>query len=358
MAHEARLRTLARALAAPIERRVGAVVGRLISQKITYSGLDRVAPVLEELSDRVRGLEQALEQLNARASSAESFEQQLLHITNLSRDHLSGELGRVLDVLQLIYDEEPENRRRLWRLRASEEYEHAFAETEPLVSIVIPTYTNHRALRERSLPSALAQTYANFEVIVVGDAAPAETAQAVVEHEDARIRYVNLERRGPYSEDLHKLWLVGGTPPYNTAVRLARGRWIAYLSDDDSFRPDHLERLVSRAQADRFELCYGLLVQHDRDGGEAELGCFPPAPGQFGFQAAIYHAGLSDFLEFELADAEFGQAVDWGLCRRMLRSGVRMGFVPEPTADYYPSWDWSGRKERHGREQSMSDGQV
>lgn len=311
-----------------------------------------------ELSARIEALEELMQRLLARAEHAEVSEHQLLHTTNLSRDHLSGELAHVLDVLQLIYDEEPENRRRLWRLRESEEYERAFAEVEPLVSVVIPTYNNFQALGERSLPSVLAQTYANFEVIVVGDQAPPETAATIERLGDERIKFHNLERRGPYSEDLHKLWLVGGTPPYNTGVRLARGRWIAYLSDDDSFRPEHLERLVRYAQANRLELCYGLLVQHGRDGEQLEIGAFPPAPGQFGFQAGIYHAGLGDFLEFELADAEFGAAVDWGLVRRMLRAGVRMGLVPEPTTDYFPSWDWAGRKERHAQQQALSDGQV
>lgn len=358
MASERYLRGLARGVAAPLERRLGAVVGRLISEKLAYSGLDRLPREVTSLSTRIEALEGMLERLLTRAESAEVSEHNLLHTTNLSRDHLSGELARVLDVLQLVYDEEPENRRRLWRLRESEDYERAFSEHEPLVSVVIPTYNNFQALRERSLPSVLAQTYANLEVIVVGDQAPPETAEVVERLNDGRIRYENLERRGPYSEDLHKLWLVGGTPPYNTAVRLARGRWIAYLSDDDSFRPEHLERLVRHARADRLELCYGLLVQHERDGRQLEVGSFPPAPGQFGFQAAIYHAGLSDFLEFELADAEFGQAVDWGLVRRMLRAGVRMGLVPEPTADYYPSWDWAGRKERHAEHQALSDGQV
>jgi hypothetical protein len=358
MTSERHLRGLVRGAAAPLERRLAAVVGRLISEKLAYGGLDRLPHEVASLSTRIEALEGMVERLLAHAESAEASEHNLLHTTNLSRDHLSGELARVLDVLQLVYDEEPENRRRLWRLRKSEDYERAFSEHEPLVSVVIPTYNNFQALRERSLPSVLAQTYANLEVIVVGDQAPPETAEVIERFNDGRIKYENLERRGPYSEDLHKLWLVGGTPPYNTAVRLASGRWIAYLSDDDSFRPMHLERLVRRAQADRLELCYGLLIQHERDGREVEVGSFPPAPGQFGFQAAIYHAGLSEFLEFELADAEFGQAVDWGLVRRMLRAGVRMGLVPEPTADYYPSWDWAGRKERHAEQQALSDGQV
>jgi Glycosyl transferase family 2 len=348
-----------------VERRIAAIVGRLISEKLAFSGLDRTPQQLDALNEPLARIEQRLDALAAQVSdlrqtatlSVETAHRAVA-ATHDAHARLNAELRRAFDVLQLIYDEEPANRRRLWRLRASSNYARAFSERAPLVSVVIPTYNNYRALAERSLPSALAQTYPNLEVVVVGDDAPAETGEVIEQLNDGRIRFHNLERRGPYSDDLHKLWLVGGTPPYNTAVHLARGLWIAYLSDDDSFRRDHLERLVARAQAEQLELCYGLLVQHERDGSEIEVGAFPPAPGQFGFQAAIYHAGLSEFFEFELADAEFGQAVDWGLCRRMLRAGVRMGFVPEPTADYYPSWDWNGRKERHADAQSQSDGEV
>jgi hypothetical protein len=334
------------------------VVGRLITDKLAYNGLDRVADTVSRLEKGLSRVEMLLDELGVRAQHAETASQEARAVSAGGHSHSAAELERIVNILQLIYDEEPENRRRLWRLRASPDYDNAFTESDPLVSVVIPTYNNFEALRERSLPSVLAQTHANLEIVVVGDQAPAETAEAIASLSDDRIRYHNLERRGPYSEDLHKLWLVGGTPPYNTAVRLARGSWVAYLSDDDSFRADHLDRLLSRARADRLELCYGLLVEHDRDGGQREIGAFPPGPGQFGFQAAIYHAGLADFLEFELADAEFGQAVDWGLCRRMLRAGVRVGMVPEPTTDYFPSWEWAGRKERHARQQAMSDGAV
>jgi hypothetical protein len=348
---------MTRTLAAPAERRLAAIVGRLITDKLAHSDLDVLAERTSGLGQRLALIEGQLSRLSEDVAHTRDTGQQTLRATGKAREYLSGEFSqRLFDVLQLIYDQEPDNRRRLWQLRTNADYESAFAEAEPLVSVVIPTYNNFPALRERALPSALSQTYANLEVVVVGDQAPIETADVIAEFGDTRIRYSNLERRGPYSRDLHKLWLVGGTPPYNTAVRMARGRWIAYLSDDDSFRPDHLERLVTRAKADRLELCYGLLVQHDRDGSLTEIGAFPPGPGQFGFQAAIYHAGLAEFFEFELADAEFGQAVDWGMCRRMLRAGVRMGMVSEPTADYFPSWDWAGRKERHS--EARSDGQV
>lgn len=329
-----RLRHKAIGLVRPFEHRMEMLIHRSLASRFAHANSEH-----QSLTEALQRTETALGGLRVQLDKSTGHAE------------IQAQLDSLKNVLQLIYDEEPTNRRRLWQLRETPDYELAFSEAEPLVSIVIPTYNNYPALGERALPSALAQTYANLEVVVVGDSAPEETANVIDELNDGRIRYRNLERRGPYSDDPQKLWLVGGTPPYNTAVRMSRGRWIAYLSDDDSFRADHIEQLVQKAKAERLEMCYGLLVQHNRDGSQVEIGDFPPSLGHFGFQAAIYHAGLAEFLEFELADAEFGQPVDWGLCRRMLRAGIRVGMVRRPTADYFPSWDWGGRKERH-----MTDG--
>ena len=89
-------------------------------------------------------------------------------------------------------------RERLWDLRDSDEYARAFDDDEPLVTIIITTYNNWALLRERALPSVLAQTYEHFECIIVGDAAPPEAAAVVASFADARLRFVNLPYRGPY----------------------------------------------------------------------------------------------------------------------------------------------------------------
>jgi len=83
----------------------------------------------------------------------------------------------------------------------TEEYELAFSDPDPLVSVVIPTYTSYETLRDRAIPSVLAQTYENFEIVVIGDAAPPEAAEAVASFDDDRIVYENLSIRGPYPED-------------------------------------------------------------------------------------------------------------------------------------------------------------
>jgi len=131
--------------------------------------------------------------------------------------------GRSAEIARHSFDREPENRRLLHELRQSEEYELAFTEADPLVSFLVPTYTSYESLRDVALPSILGQTYSNVEVIVVGDAAPPETEEAIAALGDDRVRYSNRTYRGPYPEDPEQRWRVAGGPPFNDAVSCASG---------------------------------------------------------------------------------------------------------------------------------------
>jgi glycosyltransferase involved in cell wall biosynthesis len=260
----------------------------------------------------------------------------LVEIALLSQtlDEFRTQQRRIVDILQLIYDEEPANRRRLAELRQTHEYELAFTEPEPLVSVVIPTYTGYDTLRKRAIPSVLAQSYENFEIVVVGDAAPSETAEVVAGFGDDRIVYENLPVRGPYPDDPFDRWNVTPVPPYNAAVRRATGRWISPFADDDALRPHALEVMVETVKRERYEVCYGKLNCILEDGRQVVFGTFPPEHAGFGLQGGIYHAGLS-FIEQELGYYLFGLPNDWAMARRMLRAGGRVGFVDEGVADYY-----------------------
>jgi glycosyltransferase involved in cell wall biosynthesis len=255
---------------------------------------------------------------------------------------LGSGLARALEALQLIYDEEPSNRRRLHELRKSVEYDRAYSEAEPLVSVVIPTYDRHETLASRSIPSALGQSYQNIEVIVVGEDATPEVADVVRRFGDKRLQFRNLNRRGPYPRETFSSWLASGTVPFNEAVHAAHGRWIAPLDDDDAFRPYHVETLLKAARAERWEAAMGLQDIHEADGHAVyTIGEFPPRLSQFNLQATLYHAGLR-FMEMELATTVFEEPNDWNLCRRWLRCGVRMGLVRSTTVDIYPSGRWDG----------------
>jgi len=97
----------------------------------------------------------------------------------------------------------------------------------PTVTVVIPT-RNRPTLLSRALASALAQTFHDLEVVVVVDGPDPETLTVLEGHRDARLRYhVNPSP-------------IGGAGARNVAVRLARGRWIALLDDDDVWLPTKL----------------------------------------------------------------------------------------------------------------------
>jgi hypothetical protein len=298
-----------------------------------------------QLMSRLAAIEAKIDGLSSQLPTAPPQASPIDTATELEQTHdephqgerdVEQQLDRIQDILQVLYDREPEMRERLRRLRGEAAYERAFDEPEPLVSVVIPTYDRGRLLIDRAIPSVLAQSYKNIEIVVVGDCAPEDTGRWLAELDDARITYQNLSYRGPYPRDRRDLWHVAGIPPRNLGVALARGSWIAPLDDDDAFHIHHIERLLELARRDRHEVAYGKLRCLMNDGSEFPLGTYPPEIGQFGWQSAIFHAGLR-FFEMELADALFFSPADWSLCRRMLRSGVRFGMLDEVVTDHYES---------------------
>jgi glycosyltransferase involved in cell wall biosynthesis len=250
----------------------------------------------------------------------------------------------------MVRDHDAAARQNLWRLRASPDYQLAFDEDEPLVSVVIATYMEWPLLRDRSLPSILAQTYEHWEVVVVGDAAPDETRRVVESFGDSRIRFVNLPYRAPKPKDAGSAWLVSGSTPWNTGVALSRGRWIGSTGDDDALRPLYLESLLKCAREKTTEVAYGLIHQCEPDSEGSVLGTFPPTFGQWGLQGSLLHGGLR-FLQLEPSDWVFGVPSDWSLAERMLRIGVRFAMIEELVADYYPSTLW---KEQVNRQSSRA----
>ncbi len=292
-----------------------------------------------DLHLRLNDLQGAISSLQADLSALHAqLGQALLQI-----DSIEANSRRAAEIARHAYDEEPANRRRLHQLRAGADYELAFNEIEPLVSFLVPTYDSFETLRDVALPSILGQSYSNLEVIVVGDCAPTETAEAIAAVGDPRVTYHNRTIRGPYPEDPSRRWYVIGTPPFNDALALARGRWIAVLGDDDAIRPNHTEALLGAAQEHRYEHCYGRQLVNFPEGEPLTLGRFPPALGQWGLQAALYHSGLR-FFESELSDAIYREPSDWSKCRRMVRAGVRFGMIDEIVVDKHDSRHRSARE--------------
>ena len=94
------------------------------------------------------------------------------------------------------------------------------------VSIIVPLF-NKAAHVKRAVDSILAQTYADFELIVVDDGSTDESPQVVENYDDPRIRLVRQNNLGPGAAR-------------NRGLNEARGELVAFLDADDEWLPDYL----------------------------------------------------------------------------------------------------------------------
>lgn len=130
-----------------------------------------------------------------------------------------------------------------------------------LVSIIMPSYKCVRYIEE-SILSVQAQTYQNWELIVVDDCSNDGTVDTVqkLKKEDDRIRlYQNSSNSG-------------AAVSRNTALRNARGRWIAFLDSDDLWEPTKLEKQIKFMEENGYAFSYHEYVEIDEK--DKELGIY------------------------------------------------------------------------------------
>ena len=115
----------------------------------------------------------------------------------------------------------------------------------PKVSVVISTYDRPKFL-DRALESVHAQTFDDFEVVVVDDCGPDPIANGKVFekwYEKFKERSVEL---WPYRLEINSGYHCF---PKNRGVERSKGDYIAYLDDDNTWRPDHLQVLVDAIES-------------------------------------------------------------------------------------------------------------
>ena len=103
------------------------------------------------------------------------------------------------------------------------------------VSIIIPLYNKAPYVR-RALDSIAAQTFADFEVIVVDDGSTDDSAAIVADYSDARFRMIHQANAGPGAAR-------------NAGLAQAQGEFIAFLDADDEWLPNYLQESVSRLES-------------------------------------------------------------------------------------------------------------
>jgi glycosyltransferase involved in cell wall biosynthesis len=100
----------------------------------------------------------------------------------------------------------------------------------------------------------LNQTYPNLEVVVVIDGPDPETAAAIEALDDARIRVIALAES------------VGGSDARNTGVRESKGKWIAFLDDDDEWLPEKTEKQTREILRSAENIVFSACRYHFADG--------------------------------------------------------------------------------------------
>jgi glycosyltransferase involved in cell wall biosynthesis len=180
--------------------------------------------------------------------------------------------------------------------------------TAPFFSVVMATH--HRpATLARAIASLRAQTCANFEILLVADALDAETAAVVARDLGPADSFV--KRTGPS----------GPAASRNQGLAMARGEWVVFLDDDDTFEPHHLAALLPHCQRADAQVLFTdiTIVTEDREQSLWVKNFIP-------LHCLAYRRSLLQGLAF---DTHLASQEDWdwllGVCSRALPVHVTGG---------------------------------
>lgn len=123
-----------------------------------------------------------------------------------------------------------------------------------LVSIITPTYNCAKFIAE-TIESAQSQSYPDWEMIIVDDCSSDNTKEIVEQYQknDPRIQYHCLKRNS------------GAAVARNTALKLAKGKWIAFLDSDDLWNPEKLDHQIKFMQDNGYAFSYHEYDEIDED---------------------------------------------------------------------------------------------
>jgi glycosyltransferase involved in cell wall biosynthesis len=197
----------------------------------------------------------------------------------------------------------------------------------PEFTVIVPTYDRAEFLGE-AIGSLRGQTFGDFECIVVDDASPT----SVTVPSDPRIRLLRRDANG------------GCAAARNTGLRAARGRFVAFLDDDDIYTPDRLAMVREALQDAQVVVCWRQgangAPRPERplqgDVSDAILDRMTPSPGQVTVARSV--APLFDERFPAVED------VDW-----LLRLARRASFATVPRVGYVVR-QHAGARPHHGIE--------
>ena len=197
-----------------------------------------------------------------------------------------------------------------------------------MISVVISTFNRQKRL-ERAIQSVLFQTLQDFEVIVVDDCSTDGTKELVESFSDKRIKYISLDKN--FGTD---------TKPKNEGIKAAQHDLIAFLDDDNVWRPDHLAAL-KKVIDQGIDVAYGDRWIIDDTGKQK------PMVGKF-YDFSPTHLLQENFIDTSDVmvkksaleyvggfDERYRKYIDWNLWLRLAKAGFTFKRTPVVITDYH-----------------------
>lgn len=196
------------------------------------------------------------------------------------------------------------------------------------VSIITPAYNAERFIGE-AIESVLAQTYSNWEMIIVDDCSTDQTVKLVKSYQaqDQRIKVIELEENS------------GSAVARNTAMDHATGKYLAFLDSDDLWLPTKLAKQVAFMQEKDIAFSFTKYSQMHEDGTTTKA--TTEAPSRVGYDRLMKHCVigcLTVMLDKDKIGPErmvnIRTRQDYAFWLTLTRKGFKAYGLPEVLANY------------------------
>jgi hypothetical protein len=199
--------------------------------------------------------------------------------------------------------------------------------SQPAISVVVPAYNTAEFIAE-TLASVLAQTFTDYEVIVVNDGSPdTPELERVLEPFRARIQYIVQTNRGL-------------SAARNAGIAIARGELIALLDSDDVWTPDYLEHQLQVMRDGGYDVVYSNATTFGDPMRAGRLFMdMHPSSGEATFEALVSQrcnvmvsvlARRDALVGAGLFDESLRSSEDFDMWLRIAHRGGRIGYHRRP----------------------------
>jgi glycosyltransferase involved in cell wall biosynthesis len=206
-----------------------------------------------------------------------------------------------------------------------------------LVSVLIQTYNRVDILFDRAIQSILKQTYQNYEIIIIDDGSVDGTYNRIIEFNHPKIKvYKNSRKKYRYPNKAIYHWFAGPVSALNFGLKFCNGQYIARIDDDDIWTDDHLSKLVSFLEKNKYEFVYShLKVKMSISEDESIITNEPDPLGNT--CTWLYKSYLKKFkINIHCWRKTKNRVNDVDVHDRFFKAGVKIGYLNEVTSIYLP----------------------